>query len=270
MCALASRAHTLNIYVHIWAERPVDDLPAKLFKYAEVVMSTPPPTTPVKYSRVVSGSPVYYGWVILLVGTFGMLMTTPGQTLGVSVFLDRIIQDLGLSRATVSLMYTVGTLLGSFSLPLIGRFVDVRGPRVAVVIISGLFALSCVWMGFVGGPVTLLMGFILIRGLGQGALGLVSLHIINLWFVRRRGLAVGLSCLGMAVATALFPFAIEALIGAFGWRTAYILLGVLVVTTILPLGASLYRGKPELYGLRPDSRVQADEEELQEKRYTLA
>ena len=200
---------------------------------------------------MVSGSPVYYGWVILLVGTFGMFMTTPGQTLGVSIFLDRIIQDLGLSRASVSLMYTLGTLIGSFSLPFIGRFVDVRGPRIAVIIISALFALACLWMGLVSGPLTLLLGFILIRGLGQGALGLVSLHVINLWFVRRRGLAVGLSGLGMAVATALFPFVIEGLISAFGWRTAYMVLGALVAGTILPLGAWLYRGKPELYGLRP-------------------
>ena len=220
---------------------------------------------------MVSGSPVYYGWVILLVGTFGMFMTTPGQTLGVSIFLDRIIQDLGLSRASVSLMYTLGTLIGSFSLPFIGRFVDVRGPRIAVIIISALFALACLWMGLVSGPLTLLLGFILIRGLGQGALGLVSLHVINLWFVRRRGLAVGLSGLGMAVATALFPFVIEGLISAFGWRTAYMVLGALVAGTILPLGAWLYRGKPELYGLRPDSRVQPlDSAAVQERRYPLA
>ncbi len=197
-------------------------------------------------------------------------MTTPGQTLGVSIFLDRIITELGLSRATVSLMYTVGTLVGSFSLPLIGRFIDLRGPRTAVILISALFALACVWMGFVSGPVTLLLGFILIRGLGQGALGLVSLHVINLWFVRKRGFAVGLSGLGIAVATALFSFFIEALIAAFGWRLAYILLGGLVACTILPLGAWLYRGRPELYGLKPYSAARApDAAAPEERRYTL-
>lgn len=217
-----------------------------------------------------SGSPVYYGWVVLLAATFGMFMTTPGQTLGVSIFLDRIIADLGLPRASVSLMYTVGTLVGSFSLPFIGRFIDRRGPRTAVIAISALFALACVWMGFVSGPIMLLAGFVLIRGLGQGALGLVSLHVINLWFVRRRGLAVGLSGLGMAVATALFPFAIEALIGAFGWRTAYIILGGLVAATILPLGAWLYRGRPELYGLQPDSAARDRAKPLGERAYTPA
>jgi len=199
-----------------------------------------------------------------------MLMTTPGQTLGVSVFLDPIIRDLGLSRASVSLMYTLGTLVGSFSLPFIGRFIDRRGPRVAVVVIAALFALSCVGMGFVGGAVTLLLGFVLIRGLGQGALGLVSLHVINLWFVRRRGLAVGLSGLGMSVATAVFPFMIEALIRAFDWRTAYILLGGLVACTILPLGAWLYRGHPELYGLAPDGNARGRRTtSLHERTYTL-
>lgn len=226
-----------------------------------------PTALPLHKSCVVSRTPFYYGWVVLLAATFGMLMTTPGQTLGVSIFLDRIIADLELSRATVSLLYTVGTLAGSFSLPFIGRFIDRRGSRTAVIVISALFALACVWMGFVGSAVALLVGFILIRGLGQGALGLVSLHVINLWFVRRRGLAVGLSGLGMALATALFPFAIEALIGAFGWRLAYVVLGGLVAVTILPLGAWLYRGRPELYGLEPDGARRGPVP--QERNYTL-
>ena len=72
-------------------------------------------------SWVVEHAPFYYGWIVLLAGTFGIMMTTPGQTVGVSVFLDKIIADLGLPRATVSLLYTIGTLIGSFSLPFVGR-----------------------------------------------------------------------------------------------------------------------------------------------------
>ncbi|NEO26103.1 MAG: MFS transporter, partial [Kamptonema sp. SIO4C4] len=87
----------------------------------------------VQQSRLMAALPVYYGWVVLVAGTVGMLMTTPGQTVGVSVFLDPIINDLGLSRSVVSGLYTVATLLGSFSLPWIGRFIDRRGPRMAVI-----------------------------------------------------------------------------------------------------------------------------------------
>ncbi len=91
---------------------------------------------PVKHSRLIAASPIYYGWVVLIAGTLGMLMTTPGQTVGVSVFLYKIITELGLSRSTVSLLYMLGTLTGSFSLPFIGRFIDRKGPRTAVIAIA--------------------------------------------------------------------------------------------------------------------------------------
>lgn len=208
-------------------------------------------SSPVR-SRVIDRTPFFYGWVVLAAGTFGMMMTTPGQTLGVSVFLDPILHDLGSSRSLVSALYTVGTLLGSFALPFVGRFVDRRGPRVAVVLIAAAFALACGYMGLVRNVAMLLVGFVLVRGLGQGSLSLVNQHVVNLWFVRRRGLAVGLTGLGMATATAFFPRLIEALIASQGWRTAYGLLGALVAVTILPLGALLYRSRPEHFGLVPD------------------
>src|SRR5690625_3802880 len=138
-------------------------------------------------SRVVSSARGYYGWTLLVAATIGMMMTAPGQTLGVSVFLDHIVADLNLSRSTVSLLYTFGTLTGALSLPFIGRFIDRHGPRVGVVVISTLFALACAFMGLVNGLLMLLIGFVLIRALGQGALSLVSVHAVNVWFVRRRG-----------------------------------------------------------------------------------
>ena len=226
-------------------------------------------TPSVKRSRLIEKSPVYYGWLILLAGSFGLMMTMPGQTLSIAVFLDRIIEDLNFSRTTVSLMYTLATLLGSFSLPFVGRFIDAKGPRLAVIIISILFALSCVLMGFVQGLTMLFVGFVLIRALGQGALSMTSQHVINIWFVRRRGLAIGLSGLGFSIGVILFPLLINYLISVYDWRIAYMLLGLLVAVTILPVGALLYRNHPETYGLKPDGAGQ-QQTELQETHLTLS
>lgn len=225
-----------------------------------------------QYSRVIAASPIYYGWVILLAGTFGMAMTTPGQTIGVSIFIDGIIADLELSRSVVSLLYAVGTLGGSFVLPFVGRFIDQHGPRVAVVIIAGSFALACVWMGFVQGLIPLLIGFVLIRGLGQGSLGLVSLYVISIWFVQRRGFVIGLAGVGFALANSIFPPFIEFLISQVGWRSAYILIGGMVATTILPIGALFYREHPEKYGLLPDGLASPGPTQIScsESNYTLA
>ena len=203
-------------------------------------------------SSLVHRSPVYYGWIVLGVSTLGMAATLPGQTAGVSLFIDAFIEDLGLSRSAVSWFYTVATVLGSLALPLVGRLVDRYGPRrVAVVVIAGLAA-SCAGMGWVSSWIGVFVGFVCLRGFGQGALGLINNHAVNLWFERRRGLAVGILGLGMAGATALFPPLIDEGIQAYGWETTYLIMGGLLAATMLPLGALLYRDAPERYGLSAD------------------
>ena len=221
-----------------------------------------------------AGAPVFYGWFIVLAGTLGVMMTMPGQTTGVSIFIDHLIHDLGLTRSGVSTLYLLGTLGGSLVLPLVGRFVDRRGPRLAVIVIAAAFALACVWMGAVQGVVMLLVGFTLIRALGQGALSLVSLHVVAIWFVRRRGIAIGLVGVGMALATATFPTIIEWLIETTDWRSAYMLLGLLVALTILPIGALVYRDRPERYGVLPDGAIGSSQAPVAgatpERHYTAA
>ncbi|MEX2279941.1 MAG: MFS transporter [Acidimicrobiia bacterium] len=231
-------------------------------------MNAPPLLT----SRLIDRIPVHYSWVVLVAGTIAVGMTIPGQTVGVSVFLDFIIDDLGLGRSTVSAVYTAGTLVGSLSLPYIGRAIDRHGPRRAVLLIGSAFALACVFMGFVGSVLTLFVGFALIRALGQGALGLVSMHTINLWFVRRRGLAIGLAGVGMALATSVMPAVINSLIATFGWRTAYALLGLAVAVVVLPVGGGLFRFAPERYGREPDGKKFEGAESVSatERNFTLA
>ncbi|MDF1596277.1 MAG: MFS transporter [Acidimicrobiia bacterium] len=222
-------------------------------------MNTTPEQPPLLTSRLVDKSPIHYAWVVLGASTVGMALTIPGQTVGVSVFLDSIIADLGLGRAAVSGAYTAGTLIGSLALPFVGRQIDRVGPRRAVTVIATLFALACAFMGLTVGFITLLVGFTLIRGLGQGALGLVSIHSINIWFVQRRGLAIGLAGLGFAAATAVVPLGLDSLVSTVGWRWAYGILGLLVAAVMLPVGGGLFRHRPERYGLTPDRHTgQAD------------
>jgi MFS transporter, OFA family, oxalate/formate antiporter len=212
---------------------------------------------PLRRSALIERFPRSYGWIVLFAATVGMMMTIPGQTIGVSIFLDGIIADLGMSRSEVSTLYLLGTLGGSLVLPFVGRFVDRRGPRLAVIAVAAAFALSCVWMGFVQGTITLLIGFTLIRALGQGSLSLVSVHTVAIWFVRRRGLAIGLLGIGMALWTSTFPSLVERVIEPLGWRATYVLLGAMVALTILPLGALVFRDRPERFGLLPDGAAPA-------------
>ena len=196
--------------------------------------------------------PFHYGWVILLAGGIGSFMTLPGQTNGVAMFFDPLAADLGLTRAQIALAYTIGTLSGILPAPFVGRWIDRRGPRLAAGAIALAMGLACAVMSLTWSALTLTIGFAAIRGAAVGALSLVSQHVINLWFVSRRGIAATAASVGVAVGGVVFPQVIEALIRAGGWRYAYVTLGVAVAGTMLPVGLLLFRARPEQFGLSPD------------------
>lgn len=210
----------------------------------------------VRASRVIQKSPVYYGWVVLAVGTVGVIMSSPGQTYSFSIFIESFIAELGLRRSLVSGLYTVGTITGSLALPFIGRKIDQRGNRRMVVLIALAFGAACVYMGFVQNAVMLVIGFIFMRMLGQSSMVIVSNNLMNQWWVRRRGFVLGISTLVASVlGVGLFPNLINFLIPQVGWRGAYFVLAAIVVGTMVPLGYLFFRERPELYGLEPDGSL---------------
>ncbi|MEM7332361.1 MAG: MFS transporter [Chloroflexota bacterium] len=217
-----------------------------------------PSTAERKHSRVIEKSPVYYGWVILAVGTIGVVLSSPGQTYSFSIFIEEFIRDLGVSRSLISGLYTVGTIGGSLALPFIGRQIDRRGSRTMAVVIGLTFGLACIYMSTVRSIAMILVGFIAMRMLGQSSMVIVSHNVMNQWWVRRRGFVLGISTLVSAVlGTGLFPNFINWLIPMFGWRMAYVILGVIVISIMVPIGYLFFREKPELFGLKPDGNFQS-------------
>jgi MFS family permease len=172
---------------------------------------------------------------ILAVAVVTAALTGPGQTIGVSVFIDHFVDDLGLTRPEVSAAYLVGTLTGSFLLPTVGRFIDRRGVRLAQMIIGALFALALVNMSFVNGLISLAIGFTGIRLLGQGSLSLVSTVTVSLRFRKGRGTALGLFSTFSAGLMALTPILLAASISAVGWRSAWLIAALVISLGVVPL-----------------------------------
>lgn len=162
-------------------------------------------------------------------------MTGPGQTIGVSVFIDHLVDDLSLSRSQVSTAYLVGTLTGAVLLPSVGKFIDRRGVRVAQVLIGLMFGLALVNMSFVNGLIWLAIGFGGIRFLGQGSLSLVSTVTVQLRFERTRGTALGIFTTASAGLMALVPVVLALVISAVGWRRAWLVSAAVVVGIVVPM-----------------------------------
>jgi len=194
----------------------------------------------------------FYGWRILGLAIITGGLTGPGQTIGVSVFVDQFISDLGMSRSEVSTAYLIGTLIAALGLPLIGRRVDRVGVRRAMTVIGVAFGAALVGMAGVQGFVALAIGFVAIRLLGQGSLMLVSTVAVTLWFEKRRGTVLGIFSTGTAIVMALVPVGLSLVIEGYGWRVAWLTSAVMIWLVVVPIARFGMIDRPSDVGQVPD------------------
>jgi MFS family permease len=188
---------------------------------------------------------LHAGWLVLLASFTSVFATTPGQTIGVSSFVDPIAADLGLERERVLALYSVGTFLGILTAPAVGRLIDRFGPRRLIVPVVLALGLACGAMSLAQGEWSLGGGFVLLPAAAIAGLSLVSGQMINLWFDRLRGRVTALAMMGLAMGGLAVPPLAEAAMRADGWRTAYLVLGAGVVALMLPVGLAFYRDRPD-------------------------
>jgi len=194
----------------------------------------------------------FYGWHIVLYSAIALAATGPGQTVGVSMFIDPIIADLDISRSAISTAYLVGTLAGAVALPWIGRALDRFGVRRTMAIIGLAFGTILILMSLISSVVGLTAGFVGIRMAGQGALGLTATTAVALWFDRKRGTAAGLVSAFGAVGISSTPLLLEGIINDYGWRTAWMIEGVAIYLIVIPLALLAFRNRPADLGQLPD------------------
>ena len=214
--------------------------------------------TPTTAAMTTGSDPTDRGWVVLVLAVVTSALTGPGQTIGVSVFIDHFVDDLGLSRSGVSGAYLVGTLIGAALLPSVGRFIDQYGVRRSQIVIGLLFGLALVNMSQVNGLVWLAVGFTGIRFLGQGSLSLVATITVSLRFVRKRGTAIGIFSTASSALMAMVPVVLAVVITAVGWRWTWVVAAAVVVGTVVPIAwiglRHMPTGAPRM-GTSGDSRV---------------
>ncbi len=211
--------------------------------------------------------PFFYGWVVLVVSTLGIVMSVPGQTIGVSVFTDHLIDAIGISRLSLSNAYLAGTLASGLALPYAGTLIDRFGVRPMVLVACiGLAATLCflaasdIVTGHISrtfglnlelvGWAVLAVGFATLRFSGQGILTMVSRTMVGRWFERGRGLVAAVSGPFVSFSFSAAPLLLHWLIGSLGWRQAWIGMAIAVGGGMSLIGWLFYRDNPEQCGLR--------------------
>lgn len=194
----------------------------------------------------------FYGWRMVIFASVALALSGPGQTVGISVFVNPMIEELGISRTEMTTAYLIGTLTGAIALPWIGQAVDRFGVRRIMAIVGLLFGAMLISMSVVSNLVGLTAGFVGIRMMGQGALSLVATTAVALWFTRKRGLAMGIVSAAGGVGMTLIPLAGERLIFELGWRNAWLIEGLVIWVIVVPMAIFAIRNRPSDLGQHVD------------------
>lgn len=216
-----------------------------------------------------ANAPISYGWIILVVGIVGVVMSIPGQTMGVSVFTDFLIDALQLKRLELSNAYLIGTLISATLLTRVGKLYDKYGSRIMAMGAASLMAVTLVMISFadkiaasisevlLGGPSTyvsfgiITVCFFLLRFSGQGILTMVSRTMIMKWFIENRGFANGLSGVAISFGFSVAPSIFNSMIEDTGWQQTLWQLAILAILFVF-FAFLFYRDNPKDSDCKPD------------------
>jgi MFS family permease len=202
-------------------------------------------------SRAASKSP-FSGNVVLGLAALAVFLSGPGQTYGVSVFIDPILDETGWSRSLIASMYSLATLVSAGGILIAGRLIDRIGNRFMMVVATVAFAAGLAIGSFATVPVVLFIALAMLRTFGSASLTLSARTLVPNWFVRRRGRAFSIVGIASALSLALFPPFGEALIDAFGWRWAWRIESLALIAFFVPAVLLFVRDRPEDVGQHPD------------------
>lgn len=206
--------------------------------------NTPTPAAPAHHPEF------RQGWRVLIAAVLGVACgASPLPFNSIGFFLGPINEEFGWSFRDISLGITVYGVLGALLAPVYGSLADRYGVRPVAILSLLAFAILFGALGFVPGVLwAWWTGWFLIGLVGIGSTPVTWTRGINLWFYRRRGLALGLTLVGTSLAAVIVPEIAVWGIENLGWRYTYPLIAMLPLLVALPVALKFFH-EP-----RPDQR----------------
>jgi len=195
--------------------------------------------------------PFFYGWIVVAVTFVTMGIGVNART-SFSLLFSPIIDEFGWQRGVTAGAFSFGFVVSAIFSPLIGRLMDRTGPRTVMELGVAMMAAGFLLAPLTSEPWHLYLTIGVLVGAGSVCLGYSgqSLFLPN-WFVRKRGLAIGIAFAGVGIGSiTLLPWA-QTLIEQAGWRATCWTLGLLILIVLAPINL-LLRKRPQDLGLQPD------------------
>jgi len=178
------------------------------------------------------------------------MMLVYGIRQSFAVFFPPILNDFGWSRGSTALMLSLHLMVYGFVAPVAGYLADRWNPRRVMIIGITIIAVATAACGLANELWHFYLLFGVLVPVGNACCGwpLVGPTLAN-WFLKRRGLAMGIGQAGSGLSATFAIFA-QYNISLLGWRYAYFVLAGTLAIILLPLCFAYFRYRPEDKGVK--------------------
>lgn len=193
---------------------------------------------------------VFYGWIVVAC-VFVILLLAFGCVYSFATFFESLQLEFNTSRGSISLIFAIAGFIYMSLGAVSGQLADRIGSRWIIaggVVVIGLALLlasraTTMWQIYIVYSVGI--------GIGVGFTYVPAVGVVQRWFVRQRGFATGLAVAGIGMGTLCMPMFSALLIHWSDWRTAYLVMS-LIVLICGTVAALLIVESPEQLGLATD------------------
>lgn len=176
----------------------------------------------------------YYGWKVVGVALLANMVGF-GLIYGYGIFFKPLAAEFGWSRSVTAGAFSAYAIIHTFLAFLFGRMVDKFGPRIIVAIAGFCLGLSMILMSYVTSIWQLYLFYGVFFSIGIAGMYTPLMTTVSQWFKEKRGLAIGMTAVGVGAASLVFSPLSAWLISSFGWRFSYIVLGIIAWVVFIPV-----------------------------------
>ena len=171
------------------------------------------------------------GWNIIAVALVAYVLGAVGMFFAFGLFFNPLSNAFHWSREAISGFTSISSVMYALASPFVGHLADRIGVKRVILFCAVLFAVIFGSQGLLTGH--LWHYYALAFVVGPAAAGTSALtfgKVISNWFDRNRGLALSILACGSGLGGVIVPPYAQYLISHYGWREAYLLLGLSMLT----------------------------------------
>ena len=197
-------------------------------------------------------SRIYYGWYVVAAAVI-ISVAVGGASESLSIFRLPMSEVFGWSYASFAVVAAIGALTNGLTQPIIGYLFDRFNSRRVILISVAVIGLATVALGWTSHywHLVFLFGFVFSGALGGASFGVLG-PLAARWFLNRRTLVLSLLLAASTMGSIFSPLISSMVIASYGWREAWMALGVILLFIALPPALIFVRNWPSDRGLKPD------------------